>query len=84
MAAGNAAGMWWVLSLCWGLFAFTGLVWVAARAAAALTGGHVPPFGERWVTDLISLDDSGCGRVLVTDHVVPVSGHGVWFAGFRG
>ena len=53
MAAGRAAGMWWVLALCWGLFAFTGLVWVAAQAAAALTGGHVPPFGERWVVGLV-------------------------------
>ena len=52
MAAGQAAGMWWVLALCWGLFAFTWLVWVAARAAAALTGGHVLPFGERWAADL--------------------------------
>ena len=52
MAAGQGVGMWWVLSLCWGLFAFTGLVWVAAQAAAALTGGHVPPFGQRWVTGL--------------------------------
>ena len=53
MAAGQAAGMWWVLALCWGLFAFTWLVWVAAQAAAALTGGHVPPFGERWVAGLV-------------------------------
>jgi type IV secretory pathway TraG/TraD family ATPase VirD4 len=44
--------MWWVLALCWGLAALTGLVWVAAHAAAALSGGHVPPFGEQWAADL--------------------------------
>jgi type IV secretory pathway TraG/TraD family ATPase VirD4 len=54
LSAGNAAGMWCILALCWGLFALTGLVWVAAQAAAALTGGHVPAFGERWAADLAS------------------------------
>jgi len=49
---GSAAGMWCFLALCWGLFALTGLVWVAAYAAAAVSGGHVPPFGEQWATDL--------------------------------
>ena len=45
--------MWCLLALCWGLFGLTGLVWVAAQAAAALAGGHVPPFGEQWATDLV-------------------------------
>jgi type IV secretory pathway TraG/TraD family ATPase VirD4 len=44
--------MWCLLALCWGLFALTGLVWVAAQTAAALAGGHVPPFGEQWATEL--------------------------------
>jgi type IV secretory pathway TraG/TraD family ATPase VirD4 len=52
VTAGNPAVMWWLLGLCWGLFALTALVWVAARAAGALSGGHVPAFGEQWVTDL--------------------------------
>ena len=52
-AAGNVVGLWCILALCWGLFALTALVWVAAQAAAALTGGHVPPFGEHWAADLV-------------------------------
>jgi type IV secretory pathway TraG/TraD family ATPase VirD4 len=52
LAAGNGAGMWCILALCWGLFALTGLVWAAAWGAAALAGGQVPPFSLRWVADL--------------------------------
>ena len=52
VAAGTAAGMWCILALCWGLLGLTGLVWAAAQAAAALAGGHVPPFGEQWAADL--------------------------------
>lgn len=51
-ASGNAVGMWWILGLGWGLAAITALVWVAAWVAAALTGAHVPPFGESWIAAL--------------------------------
>jgi type IV secretory pathway TraG/TraD family ATPase VirD4 len=54
-AAGNALGAWTVLLVCWGLAALTALVWVAAHAAAALSGGHVPPFGEQWAANLVRL-----------------------------
>jgi len=54
VTAGNAAGMWWILGLCWGLFALTALVWVGARAAAALSGGHVPALSGQWVTDVVA------------------------------
>jgi type IV secretory pathway TraG/TraD family ATPase VirD4 len=53
IAAGNVAGMWWVLAVGWGLFALGGLVWGAARVAAILAGGHVPPFGGHWITALV-------------------------------
>ena len=52
LSAGNAAGMWCVLALCWGLFALAGLVWAAARAAAGLAGGRVPAFSWRWAGDV--------------------------------
>jgi type IV secretory pathway TraG/TraD family ATPase VirD4 len=52
-ASGNALGMWWVLALGWGLAGIAALVWAAARAAAALTGGHVPSFGEKWIFALL-------------------------------
>ena len=54
-AAGSALGAWTVLLVCWGLAALTALVWVAAHAAAALSGGHVPPFGEQWAANLVRL-----------------------------
>ena len=53
VAAGNAAGMWWVLGLGWGLAGLAWLMWAAARMAAALTGGRVPPFGVRWMAALV-------------------------------
>jgi type IV secretory pathway TraG/TraD family ATPase VirD4 len=46
--------MWCVLALCWGLFALAGLTWVAARAAAGLAGGRVPPFSWWWVGNLVT------------------------------
>ncbi len=50
-AGGTAAG-WAVLASCWGVAALSGLIWVAARIAAALTAGTVEPFGVKFVTDL--------------------------------
>ena len=49
LLAGNGAGVWVVLLIGWGLAAVTWLAWLAARIAAALAGGHVPSFSERWV-----------------------------------
>ena len=45
--------MWWVLGIGWGIAGLTGLVWAAARAAAALTSGTVPRFSMHWATALI-------------------------------
>ena len=56
---GSAVGMWWALGVFWGVAGLTGLVWVAARIAAAPTGGHVPPFGVRWVIEFVT---AGPGR----------------------
>ena len=53
LTTGSAVGMWWGLGAFWGVAGLTGLVWVAARIAAALTGGHVPPFGVRWVIEFV-------------------------------
>ena len=50
--AGNGAGVWVVLLIGWGLAAAAWLAWLAARIAAALAGGHMPPFSERWVISL--------------------------------
>jgi type IV secretory pathway TraG/TraD family ATPase VirD4 len=50
--AGNGAGVWVVLLIGWGLAAAAWLAWLAARIAAVLAGGHVPPFGERWIISL--------------------------------
>lgn len=47
--AGNGAGVWVVLLIGWGLAAVSWLAWLAARIAAALVGGRVPRFSERWV-----------------------------------
>jgi type IV secretory pathway TraG/TraD family ATPase VirD4 len=49
----NGAGIWIVLMIGWGFAAVAWLVWCAARVAAALAGRHVPPFGERWIINLI-------------------------------
>jgi type IV secretory pathway TraG/TraD family ATPase VirD4 len=54
-AAGNALSAWIVLAGCWGLAALTALIWVAAHIAATLGGGHVPPFGGQWATDLVRM-----------------------------
>jgi len=54
-AGGNSLGAWIVLGLGWGLAALTALAWAGARTAAALTGGHVPPFGTHWIEDLVRL-----------------------------
>src|SRR5260370_34210122 len=44
---GGTAG-WVVLAICWLLVALAGLLWGAARLAAAATGGTVEPFGTRF------------------------------------
>jgi type IV secretory pathway TraG/TraD family ATPase VirD4 len=51
--AGNGAGVWTVLLIGWGLAAGAWLDWLAARIAAALTSGHVPPFSESWIISLV-------------------------------
>jgi type IV secretory pathway TraG/TraD family ATPase VirD4 len=50
--AGNSFGVWIMLGLGWGLVAVAALAWAGAWISAALTGGHVPPFGIRWVSEL--------------------------------
>ncbi len=60
VTSGSGVGMWWVLGLFWGTAGLAGLVWVAARVAAALAGGHVLPFGARWIVELIA---GGPGQV---------------------
>jgi len=52
LAPGGTAAGWAVLATCWGLAALAGLIWAAARIAAALTGGTVAPFGLVFITDL--------------------------------
>jgi type IV secretory pathway TraG/TraD family ATPase VirD4 len=51
-APGGTAAGWAVLATCWGLAALVGLIWAAARVAAAVTGGTVTPFGLVFVTDI--------------------------------
>ncbi|QFG22849.1 type IV secretory system conjugative DNA transfer family protein [Actinomadura sp. WMMB 499] len=41
----GAAGGWLVLAACWTPIAGLWIVWASAKIAAALTGGHVMPFG---------------------------------------
>ena len=48
--------MWWRLGIGGGIAGLTGLVWAAARTAAALTSGTVPGFSVRWATALIEGD----------------------------
>jgi type IV secretory pathway TraG/TraD family ATPase VirD4 len=52
LTAGNAALAWTLLAAAWGIFGLAWLAWAAARLAAALAGGHVPPFGTRWASAL--------------------------------
>jgi type IV secretory pathway TraG/TraD family ATPase VirD4 len=52
LAPGGSAAGWAVLATCWGLAALSGLIWAAARIAAAVTGGTVEPFGLDFITDL--------------------------------
>src|SRR3984957_3124940 len=47
-APGGAATGWAVLTICWSLVALAGLLWGAARLAAAVMGGTVEPFGTRF------------------------------------
>jgi hypothetical protein len=49
-AAGNAALAWMLLAAGWGLAGLAWLAWAAARLAAAIDGGRVPPFSVRWLT----------------------------------
>ncbi|MGH3272753.1 MAG: type IV secretory system conjugative DNA transfer family protein [Streptosporangiaceae bacterium] len=53
-APGGAQAGWTVLIACWSLVALEGLVWGAARLAAALTGGTTAPFGTRFAVDVLS------------------------------
>jgi type IV secretory pathway TraG/TraD family ATPase VirD4 len=53
MAPGGSASGWAVLISCWALVALSGLVWVAAKIAAALTGGRVQPFGTKFITSIL-------------------------------
>jgi len=52
LTAGNAALAWTLLAAAWGIIGLAWLAWAAARLAAALAGGHVPPFGTRWASAL--------------------------------
>ncbi len=76
--AGNAAGIWWVLALFWGLAGFAGLVWAAAWVSAALAGGHVVPFGPTWIVGVVQgrLADAwpGTPTVLVACLAVVLAG----------
>ena len=47
-APGGSAAGWAVLAICWSLFGLAGLLWGAARLAAAATGGTVEQFGTRF------------------------------------
>ena len=52
LAAGNAALAWMLIAAAWGIIGLAWLAWAAARLAAALVGGRVPPFGTRWASAL--------------------------------
>jgi len=79
--AGNGAGVWVVLLIAWALAAAAWLAWLAARLAAALSGGHVPPFGERWVISLARWRTSqawpGTPTILVVVIAVALAGAAV-------
>jgi hypothetical protein len=49
---GGATGPWWTVAITASLAAAAWLTWLAARIAAALSGGRVPGFGARWVAAL--------------------------------
>jgi type IV secretory pathway TraG/TraD family ATPase VirD4 len=51
-AAGNAALAWTLIAAVWSIIGLAWLAWAAARLAAALAGGRVPPFGTRWASAL--------------------------------
>jgi type IV secretory pathway TraG/TraD family ATPase VirD4 len=52
-AQGGAAAGWAVLAGCWTLVALAGLIWAAARIAAAITGGTTEPFGAGFAGDVL-------------------------------
>jgi hypothetical protein len=52
LAVGNAALAWMLLAAAWAIIGLAWLAWAAARLAAALAGGRVPPFGTRWASAL--------------------------------
>jgi hypothetical protein len=52
-AAGNAALAWTLIAAFWGVIGLAWLAWAAARLAAAVAGGRVPPFGIRWASALV-------------------------------
>ncbi|HUY47854.1 MAG TPA: hypothetical protein VMV92_19335 [Streptosporangiaceae bacterium] len=51
-AAGNAALAWMLIAAGWGVIG-AWLAWAAARLAATLAGGHVPPFSAGWASALV-------------------------------
>ena len=79
--AGNGAGVWVVLLIGWGLAAAAWLAWLAARLAAALSGGHVLPFSESWVISLARWRTSqawpGTPTILVVVIAVALAGAAV-------
>ncbi len=52
VTASSAAPGWIVLGCCWSIPAVAFVVWAAARAAAALAGGHVTAYGPAFCADL--------------------------------
>ncbi|MFC0552572.1 type IV secretory system conjugative DNA transfer family protein [Planotetraspora thailandica] len=49
----GATGAWVALLAGWGVVAFFGLIWVAARIAAGLFGGNVGQFGTDFVLEVV-------------------------------
>ncbi len=52
-APGGGAAGWAVLAGCWSLLALAVLIWVAARLAAAVTGGTAEPFGTKFASGVL-------------------------------
>ncbi|HEY3684788.1 MAG TPA: TraM recognition domain-containing protein [Streptosporangiaceae bacterium] len=53
MTAGSAFTGWLAIAACWSAVGALGLLWCAARLAAAFTGGKVRPFGSAFVRALL-------------------------------
>jgi type IV secretory pathway TraG/TraD family ATPase VirD4 len=52
-APGGTAAGWVILAGCWSLIAMFGLIWAAARLAAAITGGTTESFGAKFAGDVV-------------------------------